>query len=120
MYKIVLLNLPFASIESPSIALTQLKYVLEEKLGKRVTTEIWYLNHDFARYFGYSLHEAILQYFPTGLTDWFFRQTAFPAEPDNTEEYLQRYYPGPQKQARWLHTLLKKRQGLEAFLDEMI
>ena len=123
MYKIVLLNLPFTSSQYPSIALTQLKYVLEEKFGKRVTTEICYLNHDFVRYLGHGLHDAILhgyEHFSSGLAEWFFRQTAFPAVPDNTEEYFQRFYPGSQKQARWFYTLLKKRQGLEAFLSEMI
>jgi magnesium-protoporphyrin IX monomethyl ester (oxidative) cyclase len=123
MYKIVLLNLPFTDTRYPSIALTQLKYVLDEKFSRRVTTEIHYLNHDFVHYLGSGLHEAILQgheNFSSGLADWFFRQTAFPVLPDNTDEYLRRFYPGSQKQARWFYTLLKKRQGLEAFLDEMI
>jgi ribosomal peptide maturation radical SAM protein 1 len=123
MYNIFLLNLPFTSTQYPSIALTQLKYVLNEKFGERVATEIYYLNHDFVHYLGPGLHEAILQgyeHFQNGLAEWFFRQTAFPALPDNTEEYLQRCYPGTQKQARWFYMLLKKRQGLDAFLDEMI
>src|SRR5262249_9208878 len=123
MYKIVLLNLPFTSSKYPSIALTQLKCVLEEKFGRRVTTEICYLNHDFVRYLGSGLHEAILhehEHFQSGLAEWFFRQTAFPALPDNTEEYCQRFYPDLQKQTHWFYTLLKKRQGLEAFLDELI
>jgi hypothetical protein len=97
--------------------------VLDEQFGKKATTEIGYLNHDFVHYLGSGLHRAILQgyvNFSSGLTDWFFRQTAFPAWPDNTEEYLQRFYPGSQKQAHWFYMLLKKRQGLETFLAEMI
>src|SRR5215470_9694231 len=123
LYKVVLLNLPFTETQYPSIALTQLKYVLDEQLGRRVTTEIGYLNHDFVHYLGSGLHNAILQghvNVSSGLADWFFRQTAFPALPDNTEEYCQRFYPGPQKHAHWFYMLLKKRQGLDVFLAEMI
>jgi ribosomal peptide maturation radical SAM protein 1 len=123
MYNIVLLNLPFTETQYPSIALTQLKYVLDERFGKRVSTEICYINHDFVRYLGSGLHRAILggyEHFQSGLAEWFFRQTAFPAWADNTDEYLQHFYAGPQKQANFLYTLLKKRQGLDVFLDEMI
>jgi radical SAM superfamily enzyme YgiQ (UPF0313 family)/uncharacterized protein (DUF433 family) len=123
MYKVVLLNLPFTETQYPSIALTQIKYVLDEQFGRRVSTDICYLNHDFVGYLGSGLHTAILkgyEHFANGLAEWFFRQTAFPAAPDNTDEYLQRFYPGSQKQASFFYTLLKKRQGLDAFLDDMI
>ena len=36
MYKVVLLNLPFTYTNIPSVALAQLKYVLEEKFEKRI------------------------------------------------------------------------------------
>jgi hypothetical protein len=123
MYKVVLLNLPFTYTNIPSVALTQLKYVLEEKFERRVTTEIWYLNHDFFHFLGPDLSAVMSRGFEhlyNGLAEWFFRQTAFLAAPDNSKEYLQQYFPGSQKQAPWLSLLLKKRQGLDAFLDEMI
>jgi len=124
MYNIVLLNLPFTETQYPSIALTQLKYVLDKQCGRRISnTEICYINHDFVRYLGAGLHRAILggyEHFQSGLAEWFFRQTAFPAWPDNTDTYLQRFYAGPQKQANFFYQLLKKRQGLDAFLDDMI
>jgi len=61
VYKVVLLNLPVSKyVNMPSIGLTQLKSVLDEHFGRRVTTEIWYLNHDFVRYLGYDLHQAML------------------------------------------------------------
>src|SRR5215813_4849596 len=87
MYKIVLLNLPFASLPFPSIALTQLKSVLDEKLGDRVSTEIQYLNHDFAHYLGLGLYQELIasdEHLRSGLGDWLFRQIVFPALPDNT------------------------------------
>ena len=36
----------------PSIALTQLKSVLEDELGDRVAVRLLYLNHDFAHLLG--------------------------------------------------------------------
>ena len=123
MYKVVLLNLPFTETQYPSIALTQLKYVLDEQFGRRISTKVCYINHDFVHYLGSGLHRAILggyEHFQIGLAEWFFRQTAFPALPDNAKEYLRRLYAGPQKQANFFYLLLKKRQGLDTFLGEMI
>src|SRR5215813_12387374 len=123
MYKVVLLNLPFTYTNIPSVALTQLKYVLEEKFGKRVTTEILYLNHDFVHFLGLDLSAVMSQGYEhlyNGLAEWFFRQTAFPAAPDNSKAYLERFFQGSKRQAPWLSLLLKKRQELDAFLDEMI
>ena len=125
MYKIVLLNLPFTDTRVPSLALTQLKYVLDEEFGKRVATNIWYLDHDFTHYLGPNLSQGIIKssytHLATGLGDWFFRQTAFPSLPDNSAEYLHRFYPRLQRKAPWFQQLLlEKRRGLEPFFDELI
>ncbi len=121
--RVVLINMPFASLAMPSLALTQLSAVMEG-LGERVQTETLYLNLDFARYLGnrsdysHALEDAG---FMTGFGDWFFRQVAFPDADDNSEAYLDRYYFGDHEVSRRMrHVLAAKREGLAAFLDERI
>ena len=40
MTKIALVNMPFSAIHLPSIALTQLKYVVEHELPGRATADV--------------------------------------------------------------------------------
>src|SRR6266436_9555242 len=97
MLKVALANMPFATLESPSLGLTQLKSVLESHpIGRNCSSEIHYLNHDFAHYMGMPLYQFMSktgEATHSGIGDWFFRQSAFPAEPDNTETYFRRYFP---------------------------
>lgn len=96
MYRICLMNLPFAALYFPSIALTQLKSVSEERFKERVTIEIAYGNHDFARFIGVELFSMIsnsLDAHSTGIGDWLFRQIAFPDLDENHEAYFRRYFP---------------------------
>jgi len=122
--RVVLINMPFAALETPSLSLTQLAAVLRDGDGGRIRTETLYLNIDFARYIG-----APAQYahalsgtgFMTGIGDWFFRQVAFPDADDNRDAYFARYYyaddAATAEQRRFIDT---KRQGAAAFLDELI
>ena len=121
--RLALINMPFASLSMPSLALTQLSAVLE-RFGDRVKTETLYLNMDFARYFGnaaaYS-HALQDTGFMTGVGDWFFRQVAFPDAEDNREAYFGRYYFADDDASRMLRRVLEtKREGAVAFLDELI
>ncbi|NJL29701.1 MAG: RiPP maturation radical SAM protein 1 [Thermoanaerobaculia bacterium] len=96
MYKISLINMPFANVALPSIALTQLKSVAEERFGDRVRVRILYLNLDFSHFVGTELYEMMTSSMAannSGLGDWFFRQLAFPDAPDNTDTYFHRYFP---------------------------
>ena len=73
MYKIALINMPFADLSLPSIALTQLKAVVEERFKDQVSVDVYYLNHDFARYLGLELYESITSSADSqnaGLGDW--------------------------------------------------
>jgi ribosomal peptide maturation radical SAM protein 1 len=124
MYKISLINMPFADLWFPSIALTQLKHVLEEQFGKDVRVRIHYLNQDIAQYFGVRLYCFVsnsLEANMAALGDWLFSGLAFPGVSDNTESYFQRCFPGEdaatlsKKQA-----ILRKRKGLGTFLDRLI
>ena len=122
--RICLINMPFASPEAPSIALTQLQAVLEEKLGSRVSVEVIYLDLDFVVYTGGLGNYRRLtsgQGRLAGAADWFFRQVAFPEEPDNTEEYLSRFYFGEDEETRSTRELLLGcRPQAAGYLDELI
>jgi len=124
MYRIALINMPFATINMPSLALTQLKAVVDAKFSNEVSVEIIYLNQEFAHYLGVEPYENVakqMEHYESGLGDWFFRQVAFPEAPDNTESYLRRYYPGQSTQAQMFKNYVQqKRQGLDAFLGKLV
>jgi ribosomal peptide maturation radical SAM protein 1 len=124
MNRIVLINMPFAALSSPSIALTQLESVLQNQLGSRVAVETQYLNQDFARYIGIELYQYVVDALDannSGIGDWFFRQAAFPELADNTDAYFRRYYPHRSEQTQKLKAaILEKRLGMNGFLLELI
>ncbi|HEX3463389.1 MAG TPA: RiPP maturation radical SAM C-methyltransferase [Candidatus Elarobacter sp.] len=124
MYRVLLLNLPFADVNLPSIALTQLKYVTEQAHPNAVDVRVVNLNHEFARYFGLENYDEValgFQHHPSGLGDWIFRRAAFPDVRDNAEEYFRRYYPRAAAGARVTRdVILEKRSGIEDFFLRMI
>jgi ribosomal peptide maturation radical SAM protein 1 len=123
MYKIALVNMPFANLSMPSLALTQLQAVVKKTFGPRAAVEVHYLNHDFAHYLGLPANDELMSFahHPTGLGDWLFRAAAFPDEPGNAEEYFQRYYPQHAPHNRMIRDLvLEKRAGLVPHFEEMI
>jgi|SRR5215216_1558557 len=123
MNKIALVNMPFANLQMPSIALTQLKSVVESHCKDQVTAEVFYLNHDFAHYFGRELYGAILgaEGQNSGLGDWMFRQAAFPDRANNVSLYLSRYFPLQNNEMNSLKSaILEKRRGLDRFLDTLV
>lgn len=124
MFKILLVNMPFASVTRPSIGLTQLKSVLDSQYPDRVSVEVLYLNHDFARFIGVPFYNRIsdtMDHHTTGLGDWLFRQAAFPHAPDNTDDYFKRCYPQHNERTQALRRVVgEKRAGLERFIGELI
>ena len=124
MYRIALINMPFAAINMPSLALTQLKAVVDAKCPNEVSVEIIYLNQEFAHYLGVEPYENVapqVEHYESGLGDWFFRQVAFPEAPDNTEAYLRRFYAAQTKEGQIFKNYVRqKRQGLDAFLGKLI
>jgi ribosomal peptide maturation radical SAM protein 1 len=124
MYKISLINMPFSSLTLPSIALTQLKSVVEQRLGAEVRVRILYLNQEFAHYLGLDLYEYVigaLQANNSGLGDWIFRQAAFPDLPDNSAHYFQRYFPRLDARGEALKgTMVAKRAGLKRYLERVV
>ena len=124
MHRISLVNMPFAALQFPSLALTQLKAVTEEALGDEVRVRILYLNQDVAHYLGVPLYHHLansVESNTVGLGDWFFRQAAFGEFDDNEEEYFQRFFPA--RDARFelrRQALIAKRRILDAFLGRLI
>lgn len=124
MYRIALINMPFANLHMPSIALTQLKSVVEERFKDEVSVDVYYLSHDFANYLGLELYDRITESADSqnsGLGDWFFRQIAFPDQVNNTGVYLSRYFPYHTEEMNKLKSLVvDKRRGLDHFMDSLI
>ncbi|HWN45621.1 MAG TPA: RiPP maturation radical SAM C-methyltransferase [Thermoanaerobaculia bacterium] len=123
MLRIDLINMPFASLARPSIALTQLKSVVERRFGDRVSVRILYLNQDFGLYMPelYPVITETSEATNSGLGDWFFREEAFPGEPDNTDSYLIRYFRSRGSDFEAIKGLaLARRAGLGRFLDSLI
>lgn len=124
MFKIALVNMPFAALNLPSIGLTQLRSVLKSKFKAQVAVEIHYLNQDFAHYFGVDFYQSVtgsLEHHGSGFGDWVFRPSAFPDLPDNAEQYFRRYYPRHNDQTEALKSLVReKQQGMDQFLDSLI
>jgi ribosomal peptide maturation radical SAM protein 1 len=116
--------MPFANLGMPSIALTQLKTVVENRFKDSVSVDVCYLNHDFANYLGLEFYDLIIDSADSqnaGLGDWFFRQTAFPDLSNNAGPYLSRYFPFHTEQMNTLKSrVLEKRRGLDHFLDSLI
>ena len=124
MFRVALINMPFASLRHPSLGLTQLEAVIRTTFGARVQTDVLYLNQDVALYLGVDVYDPVamsVQHHMSGLGEWFFRHVAFPELTDNTQEYLRRYYSVKSAATtRLRERLLERRPGLEAFLHELI
>lgn len=124
MYRIALINMPFASAQLPSIALTQLRAALSKTESRdRLQCDLYYLNHDFVEYFGredYSRISDSVHATVSGLGDYLFRHVAFADQPDNFSEYRRRYswmFPANSK----VFSLQENpRHGIGKFLDELI
>ena len=95
MYKVSLINPPFAAITLPSLALMQLKVATEQDCGGDACVRILHVSHDFARHIGRDLYTSLCATVDVnmcGLGEWFFRPSVFPNAPDNEEEYFARFF----------------------------
>lgn len=122
-YAIKLINMPFAAEHLPSLALTQLRSVLQRELGERVHVEVCYLNLDASHRLGAIYHEIedSMEHLHTGLGDWLFRSMAFPDANDNVDEYFQRCYARKTPEVRALRARVDAlRAELDGILDELL
>lgn len=122
--KIAFINMPFARVTAPSIALAQLETILKAQFKNRVNINTFDLNMDYARHVGdfsiydhpYSSHGSM-----TGACDWLFRHIAFPDASDNSGEYFDRYYYDKTPEIRKIRKFLEtERKGLPRLLDSYI
>jgi ribosomal peptide maturation radical SAM protein 1 len=124
MYRIALVNMPFASADMPSLALTQLKYLVTKELPGQVECEVFYPNLEFINFLGPHLYEIISNTVlanTSGLGDWFFSQEAFPEKGDETDAYLIRHFSEHRSQLEAIRGELKeKRQKAGEMLDQII
>ncbi len=124
MYRIALINMPFANLNLPSIALTQLQSIVEREHADQVTADIFYLNHDFVDLLGFDGYREIansIYSLNSGIGDWLFRSAAFPELPDNSEAYFQRYFPRKTPDSQRLQQLIiRTRQELVPFLEHLV
>jgi ribosomal peptide maturation radical SAM protein 1 len=122
--RIALVNLPFAALQHPSLALTQLQAVLRAEFEDSLEVDTHYLNHDFGRLFGPQLYREISvgsEHLYSGLGDWLFRHVAFPDAVDNSTEYLRRFYPRSTPDAVKSRELIQsRRDAIGPFLDRLI
>jgi len=118
---IALLNMPFARLATPSLALAQLRTRLQQEFGDRITTNILFLNHDLASFTGYRAYRAVTESYKIGgLGEWFFRAEAFPHEPDNLHEYCRDFLSQLELGTELSQHLLARRQTVGAYLDKII
>lgn len=122
--RVALVNMPFASLQYPSLALTQVQTVLQAEFADRVAVDVHYFSHDFGRFFGQQVYQEIAlssDHLYAGLGDWLFRPIAFPDAPENSAEYFRRFYPRQTPESAKFRTLIEtKRAALDRFLDRLI
>jgi magnesium-protoporphyrin IX monomethyl ester (oxidative) cyclase len=122
--KIALVNMPFGVLNLPAFGCIRLQGVLEKTFGPKIQVNTHYLNIDYALQLGdLSLYNHFIsEYgFMSNAGDWLFRQAAFPATPDNTEEYFARYYADQGSETLKIRTFLQKqRAGLNTVMDGFI
>ncbi len=119
MFKIALINMPFADAPRPSLSMTQLKSIVSEQ--HPVEVNIHYFNQEFSKLFGPELFQFISGQYTAGLGDWLFRHIAFPEVEDNADKYMKRHFPqNDPRTTKLREVLLQKRDELDAKLDELI
>ncbi len=124
MYDIALVNMPFATVTMPSIALTQLKARVQAECGGRAHCQVFYLNQDLARHLGVEVYTKVsdsVQAVTAGLGDWFFRGVAYPDLPDNRPEYFRRHFSEYADEImEFEKTIENKREHLTSYLEALI
>jgi ribosomal peptide maturation radical SAM protein 1 len=119
--RIVLVNMPFASLRFPSFALSQLAAIVKSEFGAEVDVEVVYANHELAAVIGVDLYDELvenMEHHPTGLGEWLFRQVAFPHLPPNEDRYLRTFY-STTRHAALRKRVLEAREELDDFCSRV-
>ena len=92
--RVCLVNMPFGYLRIPSIAITQLKSIIDQQFGTEVITDIYYYNLELGQYLGINKYNFIAENISSqacNFGEWLFRQVAFPELPDNSESFLDHF-----------------------------
>jgi magnesium-protoporphyrin IX monomethyl ester (oxidative) cyclase len=126
MLNIQLISMPFAGLDGPSIGLTQLRSVTEQRHAQDVSVRINYLTLEFGRLLGLELYQ-FLSISPvghrTGLGEWLFSRCAFPDAARDWSEYFACHEEALRNHPmlpRVLDTLLPLQARLDEVLDGLI
>src|SRR5262245_56059061 len=118
--RIALVNMPFARLGSPSLALAQLASRLSG-VSTDLSVRILDANHHFGAALGLEFYDHVVDQYANGLGDWLFRHVAFPDLEDNSRTYLARYYPGRRPEMDALRArILGARDQVEGTLRKII
>lgn len=123
MMQIKLINMPFASVHMPSLALLQLQSFLEKAYGDKVNVEVLDISLDFSRYLGAGLYQNIFDgpACLAGVGEWLCRLIAFPRAKENHEQYFQEYLSEDDEATVQLRAdILEKQKGLPEFFESLI
>jgi ribosomal peptide maturation radical SAM protein 1 len=117
--------MPFANVQLPSIAITQLQTVIKDRFPGEADVRLFYFNHEVATYLDPLVYDFITNNGASnnsGFGDWFFRQEAFPQLEDNTAAFFARYGSlfGSENTEFYYSILQDKRDGLGYFLDQLV
>jgi ribosomal peptide maturation radical SAM protein 1 len=114
--RISLINMPFCYLESPSLALAQLRAVLQEdpNLAGRVQIDICHAQHDFAREFGLDLYRYLTDSGDLLAGEWLFSNALYLRGDIAGSEYLRQYCPDRAEQ------MIEANSRLNGFLDALI
>jgi ribosomal peptide maturation radical SAM protein 1 len=116
--RVALLQMPYSDVEKSSLALTQLKSLVQRHFKDAVHVRIFYLNHDAWGYFGKELYAAIAGTSPqNGVADWMFALEAMGRPGPSDDSYLKRW---PLDNRAQNGDALEKRRGLGALISETI
>lgn len=121
MRNLILVSMPFADRRRPSFGLSQLSALVQRDFPGAFDVRVCYLNQDFVRFFSPADYDAIvgqMEFHIAGLGEWMFRQIAFPGLPDNSDEYLDRYFPDPMNSAL-RRKILSRRETLRDFMESL-
>ena len=117
--KIALVNMPQTITMMPSIGLTQLFSEVKKTFVNRIRIDIIYANLDFVEFTGFDNYKKIEV---TGLTEWMFRQEAFPRAHDNTPDVREYFFAGGKTvlKTKILEIIVEKSKKIGEFLGGLI
>jgi magnesium-protoporphyrin IX monomethyl ester (oxidative) cyclase len=109
--------MPFARIESPSLALGLLKSSLREA---GLSSCVLYPNLHFAEAIGIHNYAALSHEFSTLMGEWVFASLAFPEVPDDPELFFEFVRSSPHSSIEPGPELLEIRRRAKAFIDQLV